>query len=81
MIDFAKAIFKGLSQAIKTDVDVFLITFAGLLWPFKILRGLSISTFLYVITRRIDGPLEAFMRIKKEEVDNISEVAKRFADV
>jgi hypothetical protein len=79
--DFAKGVLKGLTNAIKTDVDVFLMTFAGFLWPFKASRGLSISTFLYVVTRRIDGPLKAFMAIKKEEVDSISEVAKRFSDV
>jgi hypothetical protein len=80
-INFAKSVLKGLADAIRTDIDVFLMTFAGLLWPFKITKGLSISTFLYVITRRIDGPLKAFMTIKKEEVNNISEIAKKFSDV
>jgi len=79
--DFSKAVFKGLADAIRTDIDVFLMTFAGLLWPFKATKGWSISTFLYVMTRRIDGPLKAFMTIKKEEVNNISEIAKRFSDV
>lgn len=78
---FASNVIKGLLNAIKTDIDVFLMAFAGVLWPFKFLKGLSIATFLYVITRRIDGPLKAFMTIKKTEVDNISNVVKRFSDV
>jgi hypothetical protein len=64
VVDFAKGIFKGLGQAIKSDVDVFLITFAGLLWPFKILKGLSIGTFLYVIIRRVDGLMTGFLAFK-----------------
>ena len=65
---FAKDIFKGLWQAIKTDIDVFLMAFAGLIWPFKTTRGLSLSTFLYVIVRRIDGIATAFVSVKRKEI-------------
>jgi len=69
VVNFAKGIFKGLGQAIKTDIDVFLITFAGLLWPFKFLRGLSISTLVYVVSRRVDGLMSAFIAIKQQEIN------------
>ena len=67
VVAFAKGIFKGLGQAIKTDVDVFLIAFAGLLWPFKILKGMSIGTFLYVIIRRADGLMTGFLAFKNNK--------------
>lgn len=70
VIDFAKSIFSGLWQAIKSDVDVFLMAFAGLIWPFKFTRGLSISTLLYVAVRRIDGIMTAFLSVKKQEIKN-----------
>lgn len=70
VIAFAKGIFKGLWDAIKTDVDVFLLAFAGLLQPFKITRGLSISTLIYVIIRRADGIASAFITAKQQELRN-----------
>jgi len=73
IINFAKGIFKNLGQAIKTDIDVFLITFAGLLWPFKLLRGLSISTLVYVVSRRVDGLMSAFVIIKQQEIHRNSD--------
>lgn len=68
IVNFAKGIFKGLWEAIKTDIDVFLMTFAGLIWPLKITRGLSISTLLYVVLRRVDGLMTAFLSAKRKEI-------------
>lgn len=64
VVDFSKSIFKGLWEAIKTDVDVFLLAFSGLLWPFKFTKGLSVSTLIYVIIRRVDGVATAFISTK-----------------
>jgi len=63
--DFVKGIFLGLKEAIKTDVDVFLMFFAAAIWPFKIFRGVFTSTLLYVIIRRADGLMTAFLTTKK----------------
>ena len=71
VVVFAKSIFKGLWEAIKTDIDVFLMAFAGLLWPIKVFRGLSISTLLYVIIRRADGLMTGFLSIKTKEINGV----------
>jgi hypothetical protein len=68
---FAKNIFKGLFQAIKTDVDVFLMTISSLLWPVKILRGFSIGLFFYVGCRRADGLMIAYQTVKQREMSNV----------
>ena len=69
-LDFSKAIFTGLKNAIKTDVDVFLLAFSALIWPIKIFRGLFTSTLIYVIIRRIDGITSAYINVKKQEIVN-----------
>lgn len=69
--NFAKGIFKGLWEAIKTDVDVFLLALSGLLWPFKITKGLSVSTLIYIIIRRVDGVASAFISMKHQEIRNV----------
>lgn len=66
--EFARGIFAGLKNAVKTDVDVFLLTLAALIWPFKIMRGFFTSTIIYVIIRRIDGLMSAFLSIKRREM-------------
>jgi hypothetical protein len=69
--NFAKGIFRGLYQAIKTDVDVFLLAAAGLIWPIKIFRGLFTSTIIYVIIRRADGLMTAYVNLKNRELNQI----------
>jgi hypothetical protein len=71
---FAKGIFGGLIDAIKTDVDVFLITFAAAIWPFKFARGLFTSILFYVTMRRADGLMSAHLNIKKQELSKIDNV-------
>ena len=71
-VNFAKGIFHGLISAIKTDVDVFLLTLSGVIWPIKILRGLSFSTFIYVIMRRTDGLMTAYLNIRNREMSDVS---------
>jgi hypothetical protein len=68
-IDFVKSIATGLIEAVKTDIDVFLMAFAAVIWPIKIFRGLFTSTLIYVIIRRVDGLMSAFINIKKLEID------------
>lgn len=68
---FVKDICKGLIQAIKTDVDVFLIAISTLFWPIKILKGFSIGLLFYVGCRRVDGLMFAYQTIKKREMSNI----------
>ena len=62
---FTKNIFSGLISAVKTDIDVFLITFAAAIWPFKFARGLFTSILFYVTMRRADGLMSAHLNIKK----------------
>ena len=69
MIDFAKSVYKGLWDAVRTDIDVFLIATAGLLWPFKFFKGLSVGTLFYVACRRLDGLMGAYLNIKNKEID------------
>ena len=71
-VTFVKGIFRGLIAAIKTDVDVFLLTLSGIIWPIKILKGLSFSTFIYVIMRRADGLMTAYLNIKNREMSDVS---------
>jgi hypothetical protein len=70
-LTFVKDIFKGLFEAIKTDVDVFLITVSGLLWPIKVLRGFSTALLFYVGCRRADGLMIAYQTVKQKEMSNI----------
>jgi hypothetical protein len=70
--DFTKGIFRGLIAAVKTDVDVFLLTFSAIIWPIKILKGLSFSTLIYVIMRRADGLMTAYLNIKNREMSDAS---------
>lgn len=69
---FAKGIFKGLSEAIRTDIDVFLLAFAATLWPIKIFRGAFTSLLSYVIIRRVDGIMSAYINIKQRELNNVT---------
>ena len=71
---FGKEIFAGLVKAIKTDVDVFLITVAALISPFKIARGLFTSILFYVTMRRADGLMSVYLNIKKQELSKIDNV-------
>jgi hypothetical protein len=69
---FAKGIFKGLVNAIKTDIDVFLLAFSAVLWPIKIFRGAFTSLLTYVIIRRVDGLMSAYVDLKKRELNNVT---------
>ena len=71
---FAKEVFTALFDAVKSDVDVFLMTFAALIWPFKFARGLFTSVLFYVTMRRADGLMSAYLNIKKQELSKIDNV-------
>lgn len=62
---FGRSVLSGLIQAIKTDVDVFLLAASTIFWPFKILRGIFFSILAYVTFRRADGLMTAYISLKK----------------
>ena len=68
---FGKDIFIGLFNALKTDIDVFLIATSALLWPLKIFRGFSLGLFFYVGCRRADGLMTAYQITKQRELDQV----------
>lgn len=53
---FAAGVFKGLGQAVTTDIDVFLLTCTGVLWGSKYRRPRALGTALgaYLVFRRAD---------------------------
>jgi hypothetical protein len=71
---FAKNVFIGLINATKTDIDVFLLAFAAIMWPFKIFRGLFTSILFYVTMRRADGLMSAYVNLKNRELNKIENV-------
>ena len=79
-VRFARGVGAGLLDAIKSDVDVFLIASSALLWPFKVLRGLFIGTLLYVVCRRLDGLMSGYISIKNKEMNVINEAIKTNQD-
>jgi len=68
---FASSIAKGLFEAVRTDIDVFLLAFAATIWPFKIFRGLFTSVLTYVTIRRADGLMSAYVNLKKQELSKV----------
>jgi hypothetical protein len=52
--DFAQGVGRGLVTAVQTDINVFLMTTAGVVYPIKPLRGLSLALGVYVLLRRAD---------------------------
>ena len=64
-ISFAKGVILGLVNAIKSDVDVFLLAFSTIFWPFKVFRGVFFSILAYVTFRRADGLMTAYINLKK----------------
>jgi hypothetical protein len=69
--EFAKSVCRGMIEAVKTDIDVFLLTFAATIWPIKIFRGLFTSLLAYVTMRRADGLMSAYVNIKNRELSKI----------
>ena len=69
---FAKNVFNGLIEAVKVDVDIFLMATSAILWPIKIFRGLAISFLFYITCRRLDGLMTGYLLIKKNETSNVS---------
>ena len=67
--EFVKGVALGLVNAVKTDVDVFLLVVAAILWPFNKLKGFFFSTLLYVIFRRADGMMSVYTSLKQRELE------------
>lgn len=65
---FALGVFKGLGVAIRTDIDVFLMTVAGLALSNRITRGLGIAIIFYLGIRRGDQWMKVYVNLKRREI-------------
>lgn len=70
-LEFGLGILNGIQQAVRTDVDVFLMALAALCLSIRILRGLGFVLLFYVAVRRGDGLMKALLVVKRHEIEAI----------
>ena len=68
MFKFGKSVLIGLYEALKTDVNVFLIGLAALALAFQKGRGLGVALMFYTALRRADDIMGAYVNLKNQEL-------------
>ena len=70
MIEFAISVFRGLFQAAKTDVNVFLLGLSVPALSIKRFKAFGGVVLFYVGLRRIDEMMSAYVSLKNKEIES-----------
>jgi hypothetical protein len=70
MFQFGKSVFAGLYEALKTDVNVFLVGCAAIASTFRPTKGIAKCILFYVGLRRADDLMGVYVQIKNREMSS-----------